>query len=103
MKRFIALTILCLILGINGISQERAEPQPFPLIENKITFYEVQMNVATIVVTHLDGSEISGTEPDVLRSEENDSFTIDFTNCEPGNYLITGKRDELVLEYTVER
>ena len=103
MKRFIILTILCLSLGISGFSQERTEPQPFPLTDYKITFYEVQMNVATVVVTHLDGSEISGAKPAVLQSDENDAFTIDFTACETGNYLITGKRDELLLEYTVER
>ncbi|WP_157454226.1 hypothetical protein [Crocinitomix catalasitica] len=103
MKRILILTLLCVSINFSGFGQEKAEPQPFPLMDYKISFYEVQMNAGTAEITELDGSKISGVQPKIILDESTDSFTIDFTDCSEGKYLITGKRDALELEYIVER
>ena len=102
-KRFLVLILLCLGINFNGFTQMKAEPQPFPLNDYKITFYEVQMNAETVKITEMDGSKITGIEPKIIIDKSTDSFTLDFTNCTKGQYLISGNRDELELEYTVER
>ena len=101
MKRILVFLLLC--ISFSGFGQEKAEPQPFPLIDYKISFYEVQMNAETVAVTALDGAKIAGVQPKIILDEANNSFTIDFTECKEGKYLITGKRDALKLEYTVDR
>lgn len=103
MKPFLVLLFLCIGINFSGFSQVTTEPQPFPLKDYKITFYEMQMNAETVKVTLVDGSEIVGSQPKIIRNEETNSFTIDFTDCIDGKYLISGKRNDLELEYSVDK
>ncbi len=103
MKRFLASLFLCIGFTYSGNTQTTTEPQPFPLKDYKISFYEIQMNVKTVQINTIDGSEISGNQPLIIRDESTNSFTIDFTDCSEGEYLISGKRDDLELEYSVNR
>jgi hypothetical protein len=103
MKQFLALLYLCVGISFTGLSQTATEPQPFPLTDFKITFHETQMNAETVAVTLMDGSDILGNQPKIIFNEAANSFTIDFTDCVDGKYLISGKRDDLKLEYSVDR
>lgn len=103
MKHFLFLLFLCIGINFSGFSQVTTEPQPYPLTDYKITFNEAQMNAVTVEITHIDGSEIIGNQPEIIHNEATNSFTIDFTGCNEGKYLISGKRDDLELEYSVDR
>lgn len=103
MKHFLVFLTFCLAINFNGFSQATAEPQPFPLSDFKITFYESHMNAETVYITLIDGNEISGNQPKIIFNETDSSFTIDFTDCSEGKYLISGKRDDVELAYSVDR
>ncbi|WP_027419798.1 hypothetical protein [Crocinitomix catalasitica] len=103
MKRYLILFLLFTGFNATSFGQMKAEPQPFPLTDYKISFYEIQMNSETVKVTEMDGSKITGNQPKIIVDDATDSFIIDFTDCAEGEYLISAKRDDLELEYSVNR
>lgn len=94
-----------LLLGVitTSVAQEKPEVQPLGLIDHKITFYDVQMDVESVDVIYMDQSKKDYEKPIMTINSEAKSITIDFSNCAIGEYLIYGTRGDLKLEYSVER
>lgn len=109
-KTFKTALVLCtLILGMNtsALAQDPKSPvpteeiQPLMLIENKITFHAQQIDFSSVVIETVDAT-FETVLPTLTISSDNTTITIDFSACEAGNYIISGTRDELVLQYLIE-
>lgn len=101
MKRFFLALVLLMGVCISGYSQ--TEPQPMPLHEHKILFYDFQMDHESVEVTQLDGSAIIGEQPTIARDPMVNGYVIDFTECTEGIYLISGIHEDNEVSYRVER
>jgi hypothetical protein len=105
--KFIAiLTITLFSLTGNGQDLEVAPPskiiQELMLIDHKISFNAEQMDVNSVkvkVITEVDKK----IAPEMSIVQNEIAFiTIDFSNCESGDYLITGKRGDTEITYLVK-
>lgn len=107
-KKIIVLFIF--ILGMKGslYSQEMAplapagEIQPMMLIENKITFYSLQIDFESVKIETMGESATYETLPSIIISPDNSAITLDFSACAAGYYVISGTRGELALQYLIE-
>ncbi|WP_066758878.1 hypothetical protein [Crocinitomix algicola] len=97
------LAFLFLISFHANCFSQAGEPQPYPLYEYKITFNEVQFESESLQILTSDNEEISGVQPIILKDELNQKFTIDFSACEEGEYLIKGRRGSIDLTYIISR
>ncbi len=112
MKNFLLKTklitfVTMVLLTISGNAQDIAPTHPIEeiqelmLIEHKISFNSEQMDLNTVKV--LAVTEIEKTTAPILTISPEISFiTIDFSNCESGEYLITGKKGESEVTYLVK-
>jgi signal recognition particle receptor subunit beta len=77
------------------------EIQEMMLIEHKISFNSQQMELNSIKVSALDESE-KAINPTLTISPEETFITIDFSKCETGDYLITGKNGDATIKFIVK-
>jgi hypothetical protein len=105
---YLLLTVLSVSVQFKASAQELETPklsteiQSFPLIDHQITFYDVQMDLKSIVVKYLDGKSGENPLPKLNYSMDMKTVTIDFNACAEGQYLITGTRGDIELAYAVE-
>jgi hypothetical protein len=105
-KLIAILTISLFSASVNGQDVEVAPPskiiQELMLIDNKISFNAEQMDVNSVKVTVIKEVEKKIT-PKMSIIENGIAFiTIDFSKCESGDYLITGKRGDMEITYLVK-
>ena len=106
-KKLIAVLTLILGMNVSTFAQEAApapteEIQPMMLIENKITFYSLQIDFESVKVEIVGESETSDILPTIIISPDHSAITLDFSACAAGNYVISGTRGELALQYLIE-
>ena len=101
---FLFALIFSINLGANAqeTPEYAEEIQPLMLIDNKITFYAEQMTPSSVKVKHKDKTLESSELPKLTISPDQKIITIDFSNCESGNYIIIGTRGDLELQYLIE-
>lgn len=112
MKNFLIKTKLVLFaivafFSISANTQELTptlpieEIQEMMLIEHKISFNSQQMELNSIQVSAVDETE-KGINPTLTISPEQTFITIDFSKCESGDYLITGKNGDATIKFIVK-
>lgn len=106
LKLIAVLTIALLSASVYGQDLEVAPPskiiQELMLIDHKISFNAEQMDVNSVKVTVITEVE-KKIDPEMTIIENGIAFiTIDFSNCESGNYLISGKRGDMEITYLVK-
>lgn len=105
--KLIAILIISLFsASVIGQDVEVAPPskiiQELMLIDHKISFNSEQMDVNSVKVTVITEVE-KKIAPEISIVENGIAFlTIDFSNCESGDYLITGKRGDMEITYLVK-
>lgn len=97
------ISVILFYLTVCNVSFGQTEPQPFPLKNDKISFYEFHMEYTSIKITDVDGNSIKGIKPTVDLNKTEGFFTIDFTACASGTYLIYGKRGDVEINYSVTK
>ncbi len=105
--KLIALLTICLFsASVNGQDVELAPPskiiQELMLIDHKISFNAQQMDVNSVKVTVITEVEKKIAPEISIVQNEIPFITIDFSNCESGDYLITGKRGDMEITYLVK-
>lgn len=106
LKLIAVLTIALLSVSVYGQDLEVAPPskiiQELMLIDHKISFNAEQMDVNSVKVTVITEVE-KKIDPEMSIVQNEIAFiTIDFSNCESGNYLISGKRGDTKITYLVK-
>jgi signal recognition particle receptor subunit beta len=77
------------------------EIQEMMLIEHKISFNSQQMELNSIKVAAIADPE-KAIEPTLTISPEQTLITIDFSKCESGDYLISGKNGDATIKFIVK-
>ena len=77
------------------------EIQEMMLIEHKISFNSQQMELNSIKISAVDDTE-KFINPTLTISPEETFITIDFSKCESGDYLISGKNGDATIKFIVK-
>ena len=103
MKRRLLILLVILASSFASNAQTSTEPQPIELIDNKVTFYSVQLDFESLNIDYSIESD-GVAMPVVTISEDESQITIDFTDSTPGNYIISRTRSEgdVELVYSIE-
>ncbi len=83
------------------IAPPTEEIQEMMLIEHKISFNSQQMELNSITISSV-ADPVKEINPTLTISPEQTFITIDFSKCESGDYIITGKNGDATIKFLVK-